>query len=311
MPRRRQVEESIRNDRWVISYADFITLLFAFFVVMYAISSVNEEKYKHLAEALSGVFVGGDPSADSVDGDGLGRSKSGAGIFRGGVADEDAPEVKIAPPDQAETDALRALQQAFEVGFSKLISDGQIRVTGNDLWFTIELRATRLFDSGGAVPNVLADELLEQIALILKETKNPIHVEGFTDNQQISNSVYPSNWELSAARAATVVRLLAQFGVQPERMAAVGYGEYQPAYSNRTEAGQRLNRRVLIVVSRDEKVRRAVSSFGSQQVSADAVSTVLASPEEEALPVIEQVETGDGGVLFRRPEPELLQQEDR
>lgn len=311
MPRRQQPEDYVRNDRWVISYADFITLLFAFFVVMYAMSSVNDEKYKNLSEALSGVFVGLEDAIEVPPQLGSGNSESGFGIFIGGKTDVDVPEVTISPPDQEETNALKALQEEMEVSFAHLVSEGELTITGNDLWVSIELRSNYLFHSGNAIPNVLADQLLNKIAQMIKGGENPIHVEGFTDNQQISTDAYPSNWELSASRAAAVVRLLAFYGVEPERMAAVGYGEYQPAYSNRTEKGQRLNRRVLIVISRDEKVRRAVSSFGSQQVSADAVSTILANPEKETVPVIEQVETGDGGVLFRQAEPELLQQEDK
>ncbi|MCP4596501.1 flagellar motor protein MotD [Neptuniibacter sp.] len=311
MPRRQQPEDYVRNDRWVISYADFITLLFAFFVVMYAMSSVNEEKYKHLSEALSGVFDGLDDGLDNPQQVGQGNSESGFGIFIGGKTDIDVPEVTISPPDQEETDALKTLQEEMEVSFAHLVDDGQLKITGNDLWMSIELRSHYLFPSGSALPNVLADQLLDKIAQMIKGRENPIHVEGFTDNQQISTDAYPSNWELSASRAAAVVRLLSFYGVEPERMAAVGYGEYQPAYSNRTEKGQRLNRRVLIVISRDEKVRRAVSSFGSQHISADAVSTILANPEKEEVPVIEQVETGDGGVIFRQAEPEPLQQENK
>lgn len=307
MPRRSQPEDYVRNDRWVISYADFITLLFAFFVVMYAISSVNEEKYKTLSDTLSGVFFGLDQDTSQL---GKGDGSQGLGIFAGGNADVAAPAVTVAPPDQEETVALKQLQEELELNFSKLIDEGQLSVVGNDLWVAIELRSNYLFTSGGALPNILADELLEKIADILRGKDNPIHVEGFTDNQQISTDAYPSNWELSAARAAAVVRLLAQFGVEPERMAAVGYGEFQPAYSNRTEKGQRLNRRVLIVISRDEKVRRSVSSFGSQQVSADAISTLLTEPDKDEVPLIEQVETGDGGVLFRRPDSGASQQEE-
>lgn len=310
MPRRQVINDDLHNDRWVISYADFITLLFAFFVVMYAISSVNEEKYKHLTDALADVFVGVDRVIDIDPAPGDGRSKSGFALFIGGKTDVDVPEVTISPPDQEETDALKTLQDEMTVSFAKLVSDGQLRITGNDLWLSIELRSNYLFDSGGALPNVVADQLLEEIAGMLKGRENPIHVEGFTDNQRISTDVFPSNWELSAARAAAVVRLLAQFGVEPERMAAVGYGEFQPAYSNRTAAGQKMNRRVLIVVSRDEKVRRTVSSFGSQQVSADAVSTVLAKPDKDTVPVIEQVETGDGNVLFRKAEQDVPQEEE-
>lgn len=307
MPKRRQPEESVRNDRWVISYADFITLLFAFFVVMYGISSVNEEKYKQLTGALSGAFFG-IQQPDGQIGDGAGAG--GIGVFSGGTADEDDSKITIAPPDKEKTESLKRMQTALESNFSSQIDAGAIKVSGNDLWVAIELRSNYLFPSGGAIPNIQADILLEKIADVLRGEENPIHVEGFTDNQKIATDAFPSNWELSAARAAAVVRLLAQFGVEPERMAAVGYGEFQPAYSNRTEKGQRLNRRVLIVISRDEKVRRSVSSFGSQQVSADAVSTLLTEQEEDTVPVIEQIETEGGGVLFRRPEPEPSQQED-
>jgi chemotaxis protein MotB len=311
MPRRQQIDSGPRNDRWVISYADFITLLFAFFVVMYAISSVNEEKYKHLTEALSGVFVGVDQGKKENQTSTDGSSNSGFGVFTGGKTTVDAPEITISRPDQKETDALKALREEMEVNFASLIDEGQIKVTGNDLWLSIELRSNYLFPSGGALPDAAADSLLDAIAQMLKGKQNPIHVEGFTDNQKISTDAFPSNWELSSARAAAVVRLLAYFGVEPERMAAVGYGEYQPAYSNRTREGQRLNRRVLIVVSRDEKVRRTVSSFGSQQVSADAVSTVFVNPDKKEMPAIEQVETDGGDVLFRQAEPDASQQEER
>ena len=246
------------------------------------------------------------PGGQTGDGAGIG----GIGLFPGGTADEDDSKITIAAPDKEKTESLKRMQTALESNFSSQIDTGEIKVSGNDLWVAIELRSNYLFPSGGAIPNIQADILLEKIADVLRGEENPIHVEGFTDNQKIATDAFPSNWELSAARAAAVVRLLAQFGVEPERMAAVGYGEFQPAYSNRTEKGQRLNRRVLIVISRDEKVRRSVSSFGSQQVSADAVSTLLTEQEEDTVPVIEQVETGNGGVLFRRPEPEPSQQED-
>lgn len=300
MPRRHVSGFSVRNDRWVISYADFITLLFAFFVVMYAVSSVNEEKYKTLSEALSNVFSS---SSDVPPEQGKGENEAGMGIFTGGTTNIDAPKVTIAAPNQEETEVLRVLQTDMEVNFSSQIDAGEMQVTGNDLWIAIELHAGYLFSSGGALPDIKADPILHKIADLLKGHQNPIHVEGFTDNQKIATKEFPSNWELSAARAAAVVRLLAQFGVEPERMSAVGYGEFQPAYSNRTEQGRKLNRRIVIVVSRDRKVRRTVSSFGSQQVDSDAVSAVLAKPDKEEVPTIEQVETPNGNILFRQAEP--------
>lgn len=306
MPRRRAPEPDAPLDRWVISWADFLTLLFAFFVVMYAVSSVNEEKYRSLTDVLTGVFAG--------QGGVPGKSASmhqGAGVLPGGESLNEAPATTVNPVDSKKTRELNQLRAKLASDFSAPSYNGLVEVSGNDLWFSIELRSSLLFDSGGALPAVAADKILAKIAARLKGTPNPVHVEGFTDNQPISTDQFPSNWELSAARAAAVVRLLANDGVEPQRMAAVGFGEYQPAYSNRTARGRQLNRRIVIVVSRDEKVRRSVASFGSHDVSADAVSAMLtkqsSSSASQSAPTIEQVET-KGGVLYRQASPEQQQE---
>ncbi|MFC6669758.1 flagellar motor protein MotD [Marinobacterium aestuariivivens] len=298
MPRRLPPSDDLRQDRWVISYADFITLLLAFFVVMYAISSLNEGKYRILSEALSGVFDG----SGRLPGQGGNRLADDIAI--GAAQVPDAPPLEIDPPDPEVTGQLRSLQQQLQQRFSARIETGDMKVDGNDLWIAIELRAAQLFPSGSALPEIEADQLLGDIAGLLQGLDNPLHVEGFTDNQPIETDQYPSNWELSAARAAAVVRILALNGLRPDRMAAVGYGEYQPAYSNRTAEGRSRNRRVLIVISRDERVRRAVSAFGSQQISTDAVSELLEAEPSPPQPAIEQVETESGGILIRRAEPD-------
>lgn len=304
MPRRNPPEDYVHNDRWVISYADFITLLFAFFVVMYSLSSVNEEKYKELSKALSGAFEGAGLDAAIIG------SGQGAVI---GLGEEPAmpdvpkdPAPDLAAPDDTETDQLDTIRTRLEQRITPSVSEQDLKLDSNELWLSIELRSSMLFRSGQAQPTPEADELLERLAVVLRPYENPIHVEGFTDDQLIETAQFPSNWELSAARAAAVVRLLTYYGVDPARMAAVGYGEHQPAYSNRTEEGRQLNRRVVIVVSRDEKVRRTLSAFGSQQVSKDAVSTVIATDPSESAdsPVIEQVQTATGGKLFRQVAPE-------
>ncbi len=296
MARRLPPLEDTRQDRWVLSYADFITLLLAFFIVMYAISSVNEEKYRSISDVLSGVFE------DSGRPAGASTQDPASDLAIGNAVRPDAPAIEIDPADAAVTEQLRSLQDQLQRRFSPHIEAGSMKIDGNDLWLSIELRAAYLFGSASALPAIEADALLGKVAELLRGLDNPIHVEGFTDNQPIATDLYPSNWELSAARAAAVVRILALNGVSPQRMAAVGYGEYQPAYSNRTAEGRGLNRRVLIVVSRDKRVRRALSSFGSQQISSDAVSELLDAEPAPPLPAIEQVETESGGVLFRRAE---------
>jgi len=298
MPRRRPKIEEDHRDRWVVSYADFITLLLAFFVVMYAISSLNEEKYRVLSDTLAGVF------ADSGRAPGNTGQQVSDDLAIGDFRLPEAPPIAIDPPDPVQSDQLRALLEQLRARFSPLIEAGEMKVDGNDLWIAIELRAARLFPSGSALPEIEADVLLGDIAELLRPLGNPLHVEGFTDNRPIDTDQYPSNWELSAARAAAVVRILALNGLAPRRMAAVGYGEYQPAYSNRTEEGRSRNRRVVIVISRDERVRRVVSAFGSQQIATDAVSELLQREPAPPPAALEQVETASGGVLYRQAEPE-------
>jgi len=151
------------------------------------------------------------------------------------------------------------------------------------------------------IPAIEADPLIRRIADQLRGLSNPIHVEGYTDNTPVSGQRFPSNWELSAARAAAVVRMLEMNGVNSERMAAVGFGEHKPAYSNRTEEGQRLNRRIIIVLSRDETVRQSLISTGSSGLSEKTVKTLLV-PETSTEPdALEQVET-EAGIIFRQAE---------
>ena len=124
-----------------------------------------------------------------------------------------------------------------------------------------------LFPSGDALPNDAAFDIVEKVAKILAPYKNPIHVEGFTDDVPIHSPRYPTNWELSAARAASIVRLLGNDGVEPSRMAAVGYGEFQPVADNASAEGRAKNRRVVLVISRNLEVRRSVSGSAAARRS--------------------------------------------
>ncbi|MBA1272819.1 flagellar motor protein MotD [Stutzerimonas azotifigens] len=263
MARRRREEEHENHERWLVSYADFITLLFAFFVVMYSISSVNEGKYKILSESLVGVFSSQDRAIKPIP---VGEERPRTtepirlDIDQGATNDQaEAPE-----------DPLKSIARSMREAFGDLIGDGQLTVRGNELWIELELSSSLLFPSGDAIPNDRAFELIEKVAAILAPYQNPIHVEGFTDNLPISTASYPTNWELSAARAASVVRMLAAQGVDADRLAAVGYGEFQPVADNATAEGRARNRRVVLVVSRNLDVRRSVTSAGSANTEADA-----------------------------------------
>ncbi|MEE2764795.1 MAG: flagellar motor protein MotD [Pseudomonadota bacterium] len=257
MRRRRQSQEDLHNkERWLISYADFITLLFAFFVVMYSVSSVNQGKYKVLSETLTGVFNAPQRSINPIE---VGEQPAVA-----------APSDDVIPPPVAEapsnpqqdaearSEALRAMADQLALEFDDLINRGVVTLETNDRWLALNLPNSLLFSSGDAEPHYDAFDVIRKIASVLRDRDNAVKVEGFTDNQPISTSRFPSNWELSSARAAAVVRMLTMEGVEPERLAAVGYGRFQPVARNDTDEGRRRNRRVVLLISRDANVRGAM-----------------------------------------------------
>jgi chemotaxis protein MotB len=259
MGRRRTHEEPENHERWLVSYADFITLLFAFFVVMYSISSLNEGKYKILSDSLVGVFNQPDRAVKPIP---IGEERPRT--TQPDVSQVDEPSQSSQEP----IDPLESIMHSMQEAFADLIGSNQLTVRGNELWVEIELNSSLLFSSGDALPSDHAFDLLEKIARILAPFDNPIHVEGFTDNLPISTDKFPTNWELSAARAGSVVRMLAADGVDPSRLAAVGYGEFQPIADNSTAEGRARNRRVILVISRYLDVRRSVSGDGRSSVRA-------------------------------------------
>ncbi|TVP92901.1 MAG: flagellar motor protein MotD [Pseudomonadaceae bacterium] len=256
--RRRMRPEPENHERWLVSYADFITLLFAFFVVMYSISSVNEGKYKVLSDTLLGAFNHPPRSLEPIQvGDEIPR----------GAGTSDFPGTDSS--DGQNEDELEDITQSLRSAFGDLISAGDLEVRGNEMWIEIELNSSLLFPSADALPLDEAFNLIERIADILAPYQNPIHVEGFTDNLPINSRLYPTNWELSAARAASVVRMLNMGGVDPQRLAAVGYGEHKPVADNTTAAGRRANRRVVLLVSRFTDQRH--SPFSNEAAPIDSM----------------------------------------
>jgi chemotaxis protein MotB len=276
MPRRRQQEEHENHERWLVSYADFITLLFAFFVVMYSISSINEGKYKILSDTLTGVFTQPDRAIKPIP-----------------VGDE---RPRTTEPDRSlvdegnsvkDSNSLEQIADSVRNAFGDLIKSEQLKISGTETWIEIELSSSLLFGSGDAIPNNAAFDIVERVAKILAPYENPVQVEGFTDNLPIQTAAYPTNWELSSARAASVVRMLAMDGVNPSRMAAVGYGEHQPVAANDTAEGRARNRRVVLVISRNVDVRRShvnTSEAEGKQPPQTQTGTQSAPPPAIALP---------------------------
>lgn len=238
MARRRKAEEHENHERWLVSYADFITLLFAFFVVMYALSSVNEGKYRVLSDSISSAFrnVPGSTAGAMVQVNPNAPLPVGIPFKR--------PQVD--PKRQQNKELLRNKAKEISDALAPLIQQGQVRVTEGAFGITVEINASVLFDSGEARLQLLAVRALTAVGQILASTDFPITVEGHTDNAPINTVLFPSNWELSGARAASVVRLFIDTGVDPRRLTATGYAEQRPIADNATPEGRQRNRRVAI-----------------------------------------------------------------
>jgi len=253
--KRRQHDEPENLERWLVSYADFITLLFAFFVILYALSSVNEGKYKVLSESLVSAFDVIPRSLDPVQIGEINRIKKKSPI------DAISHEPRVDSPQEMgnESDpsmSLRDMADNIEQALQSLIAEKVVSVSHTENWLEIEINTSILFPSGSATFVRKAHPVLKELASILAPFRNPVNVEGFTDNLPIKTIAYPSNWELSAARAASVVHLFADNGVNPSRMSAIGYGEHRPIVDNSTPAGRSKNRRVVIAVLSDEYVKQ-------------------------------------------------------
>ncbi|KZE25896.1 chemotaxis protein MotB [Crenobacter luteus] len=246
--RRRREEEPENHERWLVSYADFITLLFAFFVVMYAISSVNEGKYRVLSTAIVEAF-----RAEQLTVSPTPPSGGANTMIAVPNAKPVAKEVKASPkiddsPAGRERARLAQLADELMKATDPLIRGGQVRVTHSALGVAIEIKDSALFPVGQAAPSPQSRQVLAEVARILSGVDNPVRVEGFTDNVPINNPVYPSNWELSAARAGSVVRLFVENGIAPARLVAIGRAENLPVAANDDDAGRAQNRRVAITV---------------------------------------------------------------
>ncbi len=282
MARKPKHEEHENHERWLISYADFITLLFAFFVVMYSVSSVNEGKYRVLSDALVAAFRAPAKSMTPIQVGAAAKAPIGVEFsirksptviktfdrpLPSQHSKNDQKETARPPAHQAKhesqskgkeqgkgqsaSEAAAAIQKMaddIEHAMQSLIDDGMIKVRRSTFWLEVEINTSILYSSGSARLESDAVPVLQDLAKILAPFPNQLHVEGFTDNVPINTLAFPSNWELSAARAASVVTLFAKAGIDPTRMAAIGFGQYRPVADNSTEQGRTKNRRVVIVV---------------------------------------------------------------
>ncbi len=252
------IEPEESTDRWLVSYADFITLLFAFFVVMYSISNVNLGKYRVLSESVSTAFSAQSNSPFPV----------GANL---GISVQRAP-VALGLIGQTGQVSMKETAAQIDKRMKPWIKKGMIAVKGNEKWLEIEIKSSLLFNSGNAILTDESTALLTELAGNLRDAKNPLYVSGYTDDVPIGTRVFPTNWELSAARAASVVRLFAETGIDPSRMGAIGYAEYRPIAANDTEENRQKNRRVVIRMMAGEDAYADSSPFAEAESRADATA---------------------------------------
>ena len=267
--RRGHAAEFENEERWLLTYADMLTLMFALFMVLYSISSVNISKYESLQQSLKAAFSG------SILSGGKAIMQSGSESTKAHTpATAEVPSiVPLTPSIPKPTDtsaqqitkamlaasAAQAEQESFKKLQRELNAYSKAHGFGNDVQTVITrqglvvhvLTDKLLFDSGADTLQAAGLPLLEEISHLLNvDQKHPITVEGNTDNQPIQSSQFPSNWELSTDRATTVVRYLIAHGVQDQRLSAAGYADLHPLASNATATGRARNRRVDIVLDR-------------------------------------------------------------
>ena len=259
--RRRQHDEHENLERWLVSYADFVTLLFAFFVVMYAISTVNEGKYRVLSDTLTEAFR--DPGKSAAQARGpepplapiLIEPSPSAAAGAGGHAGADAAagilpagSALVGERQQGATQDLDTLAEQIADELQPFLGQRLIEISKVGDTVEVAMKSQMLFESGSARLSPQAMPALEGVGRVLASAGNAIRVEGHTDNRPINTLQFPSNWELSAARAASVVHFLMRLGIEPARMAAIGYGEHRPAGDNAADEGRQRNRRVTLVI---------------------------------------------------------------
>ena len=265
MARKKKHEEHENHERWLVSYADFITLLFAFFVVMYSVSSLNEGKYRVLSDSMLASFRSPTKSLMPIQVGNVVKSPSGSAVelppmatnrviektrrgkVGGGEGAGAGAGAGSAQGDAAQQ-ALHKVANDLATAFARLIDEDLVTVREGRLWLEVEIRAAVLFDSGSAQVKQDALPVVDRVVEILAGVPNSVRVEGYTDNVPISSGQYRSNWDLSAARAGSMVHRLLLRGLDPLRLSLAGYGEYRPIDDNASEAGRSRNRRVVLVV---------------------------------------------------------------
>ncbi|MDE3181411.1 MAG: OmpA family protein [Acidobacteriota bacterium] len=271
MSRKKKAEGHVNHERWLISYGDFITLLFALFVVLFASSQVDNRKTRQVALSIQaafeqlGIFTNGSGHTVTSKVTMVARSSRSMSLP---LAEEEMNRLR--GPTYVKHE-LKDIRQQLEATLGPEISRHEVNIVTNRSGLVVSLQEVGFFDSGSAVMKPSAMPVLSTIAAILAPATQKVRVEGHTDNVPIHNAQFASNWELSTARATEVLELLInRFKIAPSRLSAAGYAKYHPAVSNATAAGRARNRRVDIVVLRtdvSQQLQSASSGAGKSPAS--------------------------------------------
>lgn len=244
-------EEPENHERWLVSYADFITLLFAFFVVMYATSSNNQEKQKSFEKSVrTNLKLVGDNS-------GSGSPSASDGNVGGETAGETIIQLDGFPPRGAPGETEQYIGRVFDKKLDSSDKEKIQQLRHDAIGVRIALASAQFFLPGGVKIRTSALKSLDKIAEVLKETDKRIVIEGHTDNIPVaSNPVYESNWELASLRATSIVKYLVKYhGIDPKRISATSYADTRPLKSNDSAEGRSQNRRIEIYIILDEKLQ--------------------------------------------------------
>jgi chemotaxis protein MotB len=251
MARRSRRQDEENHERWLISYADFITLLFAMFVVLYAMSKVDESKYKVLGNTLTDAFgsislgkQGGTHPAQTAP-------KNEQELLLKSLVDK--RNARLAEQQRKQTEVMQTLVKNLTQVMAPLVKNELVNVTQTPRGVVVDINASALFEQGEATLQRTAARTLTAVAKVLEPDTQAIEVEGHTDDIPIFTPQFASNWELSAVRASSVVRLFIDQGVAAERLRAVGVASYHPISTNETAEGRARNRRVTVTILAPQK----------------------------------------------------------
>lgn len=243
------LKNSSGEHRWLVSYADIVTLLLALFIVLYGISAPNEGQYKEVSSSINKAFSSKKDS-DSLPTEGTPGDISA--LMEDSILEGYQDILREWEASNARTKTFSNMAFDLQTSIIEIIDDFQVQVNVNEDWIEISLDSDVIFSPGSSYVNYKARGAIEKVANLFLDNSFNIHIEGHTDDRPISNILYPTNWELSSARATAVLRVLENMNIHSQRMIASGFGSEYPIASNDTSEGRAENRRVVFIIPKSD-----------------------------------------------------------